>query len=625
MWHNVANILSFVPRAAYVPAGSRNPPASISAGSAFPAGSRNRPASVSAGRPFSAGWRNHAARPMTRPTSHYFQHFRRPGCYNQLCISFLHEGGLGTVFKCFSWSCRLIQVMFESLKLEWFFGVYVWRWVKSLSVQLMKKMLKHKLEIEIDGVGNDMTYAEQLIQFIKNHMLIAFLCFDTDTEKGPSQSQEATKADERQKKVRDGEDFSYIKCVLLLTVTTDGREDDFFPRNKRLWQHCSTRAKPSERIRTLMEPNGDIRHHFRRGDNRNGLRLESKGMKGKLARDTIPGDIPERLGGAHVVSVKQISATVDEFPGRHVARESVKVFTKLEYPGDVILSFRKEVNVPSIHHFKHSFVTNVISKGGYNRVSSIAIGFNLIVVFYNIMFGPDICGYATKKVHAILTYNGENKLIKKDVPSKQIKDPKAKKDDKEFIADPKDKKPEGYDDIKKEIPDPNANKKPNYQGKWKAPMIENPDFKDDPHLYVSPKLKYVGIELWQVIAFFSILIANDSKATEVSHDLFTEKFEGDKFVDSTDIGELLNKKVRHKNVVQFIGACTKPSNLCIVIDNYCLRSDTPLIRIAMPSWRLFLRDDCRAHVHRTRELLSLSTLHSSLSTSLALQHGSKRF
>ncbi|GKF32140.1 hypothetical protein Tco_0101938, partial [Tanacetum coccineum] len=73
MWHNVANIPSFIPRAA-----------SVSAGSAFPAGSRNRQASVSAGRPFSAGWRNHAARPMTRPTSHFFQHFRRPGCYNQL-------------------------------------------------------------------------------------------------------------------------------------------------------------------------------------------------------------------------------------------------------------------------------------------------------------------------------------------------------------------------------------------------------------------------------------------------------------------------------------------------------------------------------------------------------------
>ncbi|GKF50595.1 hypothetical protein Tco_0147062, partial [Tanacetum coccineum] len=49
MWTNVANIPSFVPKAAFVPAG----------------------------RPFSAGWKNNAARPMTRPTSHYFQHFRR--------------------------------------------------------------------------------------------------------------------------------------------------------------------------------------------------------------------------------------------------------------------------------------------------------------------------------------------------------------------------------------------------------------------------------------------------------------------------------------------------------------------------------------------------------------------
>ncbi|GKC79970.1 hypothetical protein Tco_1130744, partial [Tanacetum coccineum] len=75
--YNVANIPSFVPRAAYVPTGNRNPPASISAGSAFPAGSRNRPAFISAGRSFPTGWRNHAAGPMTRPTSHYFQHFRR--------------------------------------------------------------------------------------------------------------------------------------------------------------------------------------------------------------------------------------------------------------------------------------------------------------------------------------------------------------------------------------------------------------------------------------------------------------------------------------------------------------------------------------------------------------------
>ncbi|GJV85541.1 putative ribonuclease H-like domain-containing protein, partial [Tanacetum coccineum] len=107
MWNNVANISSFVPRAAFVPAGSRNQLASVTAGSAFPAGSRNRPTTVSAGRHVpagsstrpalvSAGWRNHAARPMTRPTSHYFQHFSRPDCYNQL---YMDEGRWGTAVK----------------------------------------------------------------------------------------------------------------------------------------------------------------------------------------------------------------------------------------------------------------------------------------------------------------------------------------------------------------------------------------------------------------------------------------------------------------------------------------------------------------------------------------------
>ncbi|GKF06198.1 hypothetical protein Tco_0036866 [Tanacetum coccineum] len=39
-----------------------------------------------------------------------------------------------------------------------------------LSALLMKKMLKHKLEVEIDGIGNDMTYVVQLIKFIKNQL-----------------------------------------------------------------------------------------------------------------------------------------------------------------------------------------------------------------------------------------------------------------------------------------------------------------------------------------------------------------------------------------------------------------------------------------------------------------------
>ncbi|KAG6702335.1 hypothetical protein I3842_07G029500 [Carya illinoinensis] len=164
---------------------------------------------------------------------------------------------------------------------------------------------------------------------------------------------------------------------------------------------------------------------------------------------------------------------------------------------------------------------------------------------YSIMFGPDICGYSTKKVHAILHYKETNHLIKKDVPCetdqlshvytfilkpdatysilidnvekqsgslysdwsilppKKIKDPAAKKpedwDDKEYIPDPEDKKPEKI-------------KNPNYQGKWKAPMIDNPEFKDDPYIYVYPSLKYVGIELWQVKSgtlFDNVLITDD--------------------------------------------------------------------------------------------------------------------
>ncbi|GKG00085.1 hypothetical protein Tco_0301775, partial [Tanacetum coccineum] len=69
-----------------VPAGSRNKPTFVPAGSRYrstSAGSRNTPPSVPTGRPITAGWKNQAARPMTRPSSHYFQHFSRPGYYNQ--------------------------------------------------------------------------------------------------------------------------------------------------------------------------------------------------------------------------------------------------------------------------------------------------------------------------------------------------------------------------------------------------------------------------------------------------------------------------------------------------------------------------------------------------------------
>ncbi|XP_050381326.1 calreticulin isoform X2 [Argentina anserina] len=160
---------------------------------------------------------------------------------------------------------------------------------------------------------------------------------------------------------------------------------------------------------------------------------------------------------------------------------------------------------------------------------------------YSIMFGPDICGYSTKKVHAILHYNGTNNLIKKDVPCETdqlthvytfiirpdatysiLIDNVEKQTGSLYsdwdllppkkIKDPEAKKPEDWDDEEDgewtapTIPNPEYKgewkpkkiKNPNYKGKWKAPMIDNPKFTDDPDVYVFPNLKYVGIELWQV-------------------------------------------------------------------------------------------------------------------------------
>ncbi|GKB31384.1 hypothetical protein Tco_0870785 [Tanacetum coccineum] len=57
--------------------------------------------------------------------------------------------------------------------LETFSGTVLYMFADTpypLSASTMKKMLKHKLEVEINGIGNDMTHAEQLIAFIKNRL-----------------------------------------------------------------------------------------------------------------------------------------------------------------------------------------------------------------------------------------------------------------------------------------------------------------------------------------------------------------------------------------------------------------------------------------------------------------------
>ncbi|KAI0220607.1 Calreticulin [Lamellibrachia satsuma] len=147
---------------------------------------------------------------------------------------------------------------------------------------------------------------------------------------------------------------------------------------------------------------------------------------------------------------------------------------------------------------------------------------------YFIMFGPDICGPGTKKVHVIFNYKGKNLLTKKDIRCKddvfthvytlivqpdntyevkidnkkvesgeleadwdfllpkKIKDPDAKKpedwDDREKIDDPDDKKPEDYDKPE-HIVDPDAKKPEDWDdemdGEWEPPMIDNPEYKGE--------------------------------------------------------------------------------------------------------------------------------------------------
>merc|ERR1711997_1144040 len=158
---------------------------------------------------------------------------------------------------------------------------------------------------------------------------------------------------------------------------------------------------------------------------------------------------------------------------------------------------------------------------------------------YHIMFGPDICGPGTKKVHVIFNHKGENHLVKKDIrckddvfthlytlivntdgtyevlidnesaqkgsltddwdflPPKKIKDPEVSKPDDwvdtakiddpedtkpedwekpEHIADPDATKPEDWDDEMDGEWEPRKIDNPDYKGAWVHPEIDNPDY-----------------------------------------------------------------------------------------------------------------------------------------------------
>jgi len=199
-----------------------------------------------------------------------------------------------------------------------------------------------------------------------------------------------------------------------------------------------------------------------------------------------------------------ISTAIDEFSNADkplVVQFSVKHEQNIDCGGAYIKLFPKGVDQSKLH-------------GGEGED------------VYNVMFGPDICGY-TKRTHFILRHAEKNNLISKEMtcksdqlthvytlhlfpnrtfevlidgeserrgnlvdefnllPAKEIKDPAVSKPadwvDEKMIDDPDDHKPDGYDDIPKEIVDPEATKPDDWDdeddGEWEAPVVPNPEYK----------------------------------------------------------------------------------------------------------------------------------------------------
>lgn len=162
---------------------------------------------------------------------------------------------------------------------------------------------------------------------------------------------------------------------------------------------------------------------------------------------------------------------------------------------------------------------------------------------YNIMFGPDKCGY-TKRTHLIFNYKGKNVLKKSDLPYKQegegtshlyrmvlkpdntvrveidgektyegsikedwevlkpkeISDPDDKKPsdwvDDSMMDDPESKKPDDWV-TEKRIVDSDAKKPDDWDddedGEWEAPMKDNPEYKGEWYVKRISNPAYKGI------------------------------------------------------------------------------------------------------------------------------------
>merc|ERR1712100_499178 len=126
---------------------------------------------------------------------------------------------------------------------------------------------------------------------------------------------------------------------------------------------------------------------------------------------------------------------------------------------------------------------------------------------YNIMFGPDKCGY-TKRTHLIFQYKGKNVLKKSDLDYKQegegtshlyrlilkpdntarveidgekIYEGSIKEDwevlKPKKIDDPDDKKPDDWDDEEDGEWEPPMKDNPEFKGEWSVKRVSNPAYK----------------------------------------------------------------------------------------------------------------------------------------------------
>merc|ERR1712242_140787 len=174
---------------------------------------------------------------------------------------------------------------------------------------------------------------------------------------------------------------------------------------------------------------------------------------------------------------------------------------------------------------------------------------------YNIMFGPDKCGY-TKRTHLIFNYKGKNVLKKSDLAYKQegegtshlyrlvvkpdntvrveideekiyegslkddwemlaakeISDPDDRTDEKRIIDD-EAKKPDDWDDEEDGEWEAPMKDNPAYKGIWEAKKIANPEYQDDDALYKYDNFGFIGFDLWQVkggTIFDNVIITDDT-------------------------------------------------------------------------------------------------------------------